>query len=100
MRASVLIVLALTALLVAVIGACGEDFKACYAGDHIGCPCPNGGWGYAACSPAGDYVNVRCVCDGTTPGIDAAVSSSPVDASFDAKLEAGCAIPGTCHSDP
>jgi hypothetical protein len=51
--------------------SCGEDFEDCYGSDYLGCACPDGGWGYAKCSPLGDFVTATCVCDGTTPGVDA-----------------------------
>lgn len=75
----------------ALIASCGEDYKDCYGSDYLGCSCPDGGWGYAKCSPLGDFVTAICVCDGTTPGLDA----GPIEAGgTDAAAEASCADAG------
>jgi hypothetical protein len=67
-----LLVLAFVAAVIAAIAfACDEDFKDCYGTDYQGCRCEDGGFGYQKCSPLGDYQGVSCVCDGTTPGVDA-----------------------------
>jgi hypothetical protein len=59
------------ALVARAVGGCGEDYdRTCYAGDYRGCQCPGGGWGYARCTPLGEFDTV-CACDGTTPGVDA-----------------------------
>lgn len=59
----------------------------CYAGEYAGCTCDNGAVGYAACDPVRNAWGA-CVCDGTTPGIDAS-SEEPVEASVaDASPEA------------
>src|SRR6185437_2476396 len=53
-----------------VIAAAGEeDFKRCYAGDYVSCRCGADSFGYAQCNTVDAFG--PCVCDGTTPGIDA-----------------------------
>jgi hypothetical protein len=47
---------------------CDEEYKTCYPGDYLGCTCPNGQPGFAACA---NEAYGQCVCDGTTPGLDA-----------------------------
>jgi hypothetical protein len=59
------------ASVIVAVAACGEDFKDCYGEDLVSCTCAGGALGYAKCGPAGDYKSSACVCDGTTPGVDA-----------------------------
>lgn len=59
--------------------ACVKDRPECYAGEYAGCTCGNGAPGYAACDPARDAWGT-CVCDGTTPGVDAS-SEEPLEGS-------------------
>jgi hypothetical protein len=49
--------------------ACGEEQRACYAGDYRSCRCANGAAGYQQCDVAFDGY-FACVCDGRTPGVD------------------------------
>jgi hypothetical protein len=81
MRVSVVVsvvVLGLSASFVGLVAfACGEQYKDCYGTDYTACVCADGGFGYAKCSPLGDFQTVACVCDGTTPGIDSGVDAGP-----------------------
>jgi hypothetical protein len=59
------------ALLVALsAGACGEDQPTCFAGEYAACNCAGGARGYQVCLASQDAY-AACVCDGTTPGLDA-----------------------------
>lgn len=64
----------------------------CYAGDFRPCSCNGGGRGFQACRAStetdfeGDEYGV-CVCDGTTPGVDASATSR--DAAGDVAVDAG-----------
>ena len=71
-----LLVLIAVASVVLVSAACGEDFKDCYGDDLISCTCEGGALGYAKCGPSGDYKSSPCVCDGSTPGVDAGKSDA------------------------
>lgn len=82
------VVLGFVASVIVAIAACGEDFKDCYGDDLVSCLCSDGAFGYAKCGPSGDFKSSACVCDGTTPG---------VDAGKDAALEASGG--GPCHRD-
>jgi hypothetical protein len=96
MRGSRPIVVLVAMLAVARIAAgCEEDFKECYAGDYLGCTCENGRTGYAACSAQSDYASSQCVCDGTTPGVDA----SRPDTGSDAALDASTGDAASCAGD-
>ncbi len=77
MRASVLVVAVAIGITVTTLGGCDEDYEECYPGDYQSCDCAGGAFGYAACSPAGDFRSATCVCDGTTPGVDAGDGRSP-----------------------
>jgi hypothetical protein len=74
--------LAPCAVALLIVAACADDQPACFAGDFRGCTCPGTGAnaspapGYQACLGADGYG--ACVCDGTTPGLDA--SAFPADA--------------------
>lgn len=62
------VVIPLVVVLAAVV-ACDEDFKDCYEGDRVACSCGGDTFGYARCNASAKYE--ACVCDGTTPGLDA-----------------------------
>jgi hypothetical protein len=68
-------VLASLALVAAAL-ACVKSSKPCYLGDYNGCLCADGGYGYQACAPSEDGFGT-CICDGTTPGLDAGVDAAP-----------------------
>lgn len=72
-----LLVLAAVASALLAIAACQEDFQDCYGQDLVACSCSNGDPGYAKCGPGGTYAGSACVCDGTTPGIDAGACTRP-----------------------
>lgn len=101
-----LLVLSAIASLIIAMAACGEDFKDCYAGDLIACTCNGGATGYATCGASGDYKSSACVCDGTTPGIDAGPSldaANDADAAgrpctTDADCPNGCSMRGVCRN--
>lgn len=67
-----------------LVAACAGDEPPCRAGDYVGCTCNDGAHGYAACRPDIEGYG-SCVCDGTTPGLDA----GPRDASTDVDAAAG-----------
>lgn len=51
--------------------ACSPDRPTCYDGDYEACPCGDAGnTGLAMCLPSHDGYGA-CVCDGSTPGLDA-----------------------------
>lgn len=87
-------VLCFVASIIIAIAACGEDFKDCYGDDLVSCLCPSGAFGYAKCGPSGDFKSSVCVCDGTTPGVDAGKDSSPEDAALEASSSGG-----PCHRE-
>ncbi|MCW5815152.1 MAG: hypothetical protein KIT84_29265 [Labilithrix sp.] len=64
------------AVVVAAAAACDEDYKACYEGDYVACTCGGDTLGYARCN-ANERFDA-CVCDGTTPGLDAGRESGAV----------------------
>lgn len=72
-------------VLAVVLLACTTDRPTCYAGEYVGCTCDGGAHGYAVCRPEIDGYGI-CVCDGTTPGIDAGPpdTGAPADAAPDA----------------
>lgn len=61
--------IAIPLLVIAAIAACDEDYKTCYEGDYVACSCGGKTFGYARCNDRATYDS--CVCDGTTPGLDA-----------------------------
>ncbi|MFO0742557.1 MAG: hypothetical protein U0270_42180 [Labilithrix sp.] len=73
------LLLVLPASVIVAIAACGEDFEDCYGEDLIACTCAGGVPGYATCAN-GSYRGSPCVCDGTTPGIDAGKDSGTSEA--------------------
>lgn len=90
-------------IVVSIAAACGEDRPPCYRGDFIGCTCDGGRHGYQACRDAEDGY-AACVCDGTTPGLDASIadaSQSEAEASADAgklSLFSPCTTNEECDS--
>lgn len=86
-------------IVVAVVVACGEDRPPCYRGDFVGCNCANGAYGYSACTDTEDGYGA-CVCDGTTPGLDA---GPPRDAAGEAAaklaLYAPCTDAAQCETN-
>lgn len=80
---------AVAIFILTIVVACGEDRPPCYRGDFVGCTCANGAYGYQACRDAEDGY-AACVCNGTTPGIDASVADAArADAAPDALVDAG-----------
>ncbi len=77
-RGAAPVVLVVFAVVVLVV-ACTTDRPTCYAGEYVGCACDAGVGGYAVCRPEIDGYG-PCVCDGTTPGIDAGPADAPVEA--------------------
>jgi len=91
-----LIVLGAVVSVIVAVAACAEDFKDCYAEDLVACTCAGGAQGYAKCQN-GSYKSSVCVCDGTTPGIDASTCSHALDAGgFKADFET-CTTPDECQ---
>jgi hypothetical protein len=66
---------ACAALGIAVLVACSPAYPTCYRGEYQGCTCPNAEHGYQACNVTEDGFQ-QCICDGTTPGVDAGVEAS------------------------
>lgn len=63
------------AIVLVAFGCVGEStWERCYAGDYISCSCDGGDFGYAQCLP-GDKTFSACVCNGQTPGLDAATDA-------------------------
>jgi hypothetical protein len=84
MRRAVFVVVSVGSIAVCIAAGCTEEYKDCYGDDYVACLCAGGGAGYAKCSPLGDYKTVACVCDGTTPGVDAGTADAEIDAGGDA----------------
>jgi hypothetical protein len=110
--AAVPLIVSLAALAAAVAScclACTEDRPACYVGEYVACSCVNGALGYAGCDPQIAGYG-PCVCDGSTPGLDASTgvtvdASTNGDASASDASDAGrrplfeaCAANGDCES--
>jgi hypothetical protein len=73
------------AIAVLTVAACGEEQPACFVGEYRSCACATGAAGYQRCVSSDGYG--ACVCDGTTPGVDAsALPEASVDAGSDAGL--------------
>ena len=89
MRASVPILLGATLVVARAAAGCDEASPECHAGDYLGCTCADGGAGYAACSSRGNYDTSACVCDGTTPGLDAGTPDGAGSTTGDAMLDGG-----------
>lgn len=88
------LVVAFTALVVA-IGACAEvDRPTCYAGDYIACACGATTQGFASCTDEGRYG--ACTCDGRTPGVDGSAGDAAVDADAGVTDAAKAGFMGTC----
>jgi hypothetical protein len=82
-------------LLVVAVTACRDDAPTCYAGEYAACNCAGGARGYQICLASEDGY-AACVCDGTTPGLDAGVAeTSAVDAARDGEGGSG----GGLHKD-
>lgn len=81
--------LVLGPLLALVVGvaACRNDAPECYAAEYAACFCAENQRGYQQCLPSEDGYGA-CVCNGQTPGLDATVATTPVDAQVDAPSDA------------
>ena len=82
----------IAALALGALLACASDRPTCYAGDAVGCTCAGNLHGYQVCNAGGDGYGA-CVCDGTTPGLDA--SAPPSTPAVDAAPEASVVDGGT-----
>src|SRR5262249_33098848 len=60
---------------------------ACFAGDYRACTCTGADRGYQKCRADGDDFE-PCLCDGTTPGLDAGEDAGLPDASVDGAADA------------
>jgi hypothetical protein len=70
MRRAPKIILAFLVALGGAVVACAKDQPSCFPDEYQGCYCADGGLGYQACAASQDGY-AACVCDGTTPGLDA-----------------------------
>ena len=62
--------LAIGVCLLLHVASCTDDAPPCYVGDHLICTCGGPLYGYQACL-ADESGWGPCVCDGSTPGLDA-----------------------------
>lgn len=88
-RAALLVAILAGGVIFGLAASCAESFDDCYGNDYLGCACPDGGWGYAKCSPLGDFVTAICVCDGKTPGLDAGETPAGEPAEAGGCVDAG-----------
>lgn len=67
-----LLALAWALTVAAALPACRTDYPVCHADDYAICTCADGSasYGYQRCL-ADESGYGACVCDGTTPGLDA-----------------------------
>jgi hypothetical protein len=95
MRPAVLIALGVA---VGIVVGCREQSPVCYEGELQACTCAGSKNGYQQCLQAEERY-AACVCDGTTPGLDASVDASEAAADAASEASSKVAFMGVCAKD-